>query len=88
MKPTDIMNAALRYHARGWNVIPIPAGSKKSDIKGTKCFEKPQSSDDVRLLFEHHAGNIAIVCGGVSGNLCVFDAETTELFEAGLECEF
>ncbi len=84
MKTNPILTAALAYHARGWNVIPIAPGSKKSNIKGTKCFEKRQSSDDVRHLFEHHAGNIAIVCGAVSGNLCVFDAETPELFEAGL----
>ena len=85
MKLGELLAIALGYHARGWNVIPITADTKKSKIPGTRWFNQRQTSDDVRRLFENHAGNIAIVCGGVSGNLCVFDAESPELFEAGLD---
>lgn len=85
MKQGELLAIALGYHARGWNVLPIPAFSKKSCIAGDRWFNRRQTSDDVRKLFENHEGNIAIVCGGVSGNLCVFDAETPELFQAGLD---
>ncbi len=71
---TLILDAALSLHSLGLVVIPVAKGAK-SPVLQSWTSEGPQSADRVRELFEHHDGNVGILCGEVS-RLLVLDVDT------------
>ena len=78
----NLLHIALAYNQRQFNVLPLQEKSKKPAVDGWKHWqERTQTEDDIRTLFEDHLGNIAIVCGSVSGNLAVLDVEDHDLYQ-------
>lgn len=80
-----ILEQAQRYHDEGLNVIPIEKNSKTPKIGGngkpmswSLWQERKQNERDIVALFGRHEGNLAVVGGGVSGNLCVIDFDGEE----------
>jgi len=66
------------YEANNINVFPLPANSKKAANSWKKCQEaKYEDFDELRSW----KGNIAVVCGKISGDLKIRDIETWDVYE-------
>lgn len=79
--PTDVLAAALDYHARGWCVIP--AEGKRACTPWRKFQTKRPTEEQIRNWFgSGEATNIAIVLGDVSGGLVCRDFDQTKSYVA------
>lgn len=64
------------YNLWDLNVIPIKPNDKKPAIDSWAPFQKRKASKEELInWFDDNSHNIAIVCGGISGNLVVLDFE-------------
>ena len=68
-----IYDAALRYAALGWRVLPVKARSK-SPILNNWPKEATNDPERVRQMFANHPGNIGVACGAGSG-IVVLDVD-------------
>jgi len=70
------------YRKQGFNVIPVPSGTKEPIIKWKEYQERKATDDEVVQWFpDDYKGNIAVVLGKTSGNLCDIDCDSKELLE-------
>lgn len=75
---TDMMDRALRYHDRGWIVLPIKAEEKKPRVKWKRYqSERPDREQVVDWWTKWPDANIGVVLGPVS-NLLVVDVDGEE----------
>lgn len=54
-----------------WNVIPIEKDKKTPLVKWKEFINKKYPRD----LAENYDGNLAVICGAISGNLVIFDLD-------------
>ena len=70
---STLLDIALRYAQKGWNVLPVSKQAKKplhkEWTKKASC-----APEDVKRFFTGHDGNIGILCGEKS-NLIVIDVD-------------
>jgi hypothetical protein len=74
----SLLDAARRYHGRGFTPIPLPAGEKKPVIRGWNALRF--SADDLILHFDG-TGNIGLLLGEPSGGLVDVDLDCDEAVE-------
>ncbi len=82
----NILEMALELHAQGISTIWLPAGSKKpAPGQGWigYSYRRPRL-EELQQWFADPDGNIAVVGGGVSGNLLMLDADTPEALQEAL----
>ena len=72
-----MLDEALKYNERGWNVLPIRAGRKIPSVEWKRWQTERQTEELVKELIGKHRGRIAIVTGKVSG-IVVRDCDTLE----------
>lgn len=79
---TPTLNAALRYAARGWSLIPIQAGTKKPTCKWAKYQTERATEGQLTKWFGNgQAVGLAVVFGPVSGGLVCRDFDTMAGYE-------
>ena len=84
MSEADVRAAALRYHARGWSVIPIEPHGKRPLVPWQEYQSKAARKDEVEAWFDaRRAANVGIVTGAVSG-IVVLDVDPAHGGEASL----
>jgi hypothetical protein len=84
-KPTDIVDAARRYLARGWSVLPLRPRDKRPLIQWENLQSERPSEDDVAGWFQRWPdANVGIVTGEIS-NLIVLDVDPKHGGDASLE---
>jgi hypothetical protein len=81
---SPIRSAAVDLINLGFSVIPIMKGRKKAAIKWGKYQRERMYVDKVVDVFQS-GHSIAIVCGGVSGNLECIDFDKPDLFDKYVE---
>ena len=70
------------YLSQGLNVIPVPSGAKEPTIKWKEYQERKATGYEVERWFpDDYKGNVAVVLGRTSGNLCDIDCDSQELLE-------
>jgi hypothetical protein len=70
------------YLKLGFCVIPVPYGEKGPKIIWQPYQERKPTDEELRAWFGgKEKTNIAIVCGGVSGNLVVLDFDDVSVYE-------
>lgn len=82
--PADILEVAQSYARLGLSIIPIkPDGTKSPALDSWKPYQDHRASDEeLRAWFGNgHAYGIAVICGAVSGNLEVWDFDSSEAWE-------
>lgn len=76
---TDILRWALSYHARGWSIIPINPRTKKPGVPTWLPYQVERPTEQqVREWFSGKYKALAVVLGGVSGNLAALDLDSEE----------
>lgn len=82
------LEAARKYHALGWSLLPIKAGTKKAAASWKRFQrERPNDADLGEWFSPRGKRGIAIVCGAVSGGLCVRDFDQQEAFDRWAESQ-
>jgi len=77
------LEAALDYHGRGWNVIPISAGTKRPALESWKEWQEQwQTEKEIAEWFSDGTCGVGIICGEISGGLTVLDFDNADLYEA------
>lgn len=77
----SMIGTALEYFRQGLASIPVPHGTKATDVPWRSYQSQAPSEDELTMMFADREGdNIAIICGEASGNLAVIDAETKPAF--------
>lgn len=78
---TNLVDVALDYAARGFNVIPIrPDARKRPALAHWKPYQDQRVSDDeLRRWFDRRSCGIAVICGRVSDGLVVIDIDDVAL---------
>jgi hypothetical protein len=70
------------YRNLDFNVIPVPSRAKEPIIKWKEYQERKATDDEVARWFpDGYKGNIAVLLGKTSGNLCDIDCDSAELLE-------
>ena len=77
----ELLKTALQYHEHGWCIIPIPQGKKAARIRWKQYQAKRPTGEQVRRWFAGNNRNIAVVLGGVSGDLACRDFDTMAEYE-------
>lgn len=67
------------YVRSGLSVIPLGASSKRPIIDWKVYQSHHPSEQELEQWFSNGENNIGILCGGISGNLCVLDVDKPEL---------
>ncbi|MFC1916705.1 bifunctional DNA primase/polymerase [Chloroflexota bacterium] len=71
----------LKYYGeKGLTLIPIPYKSKAANIKWEEFQRRSPTNAEMTSWFSLDNTNVAIVCGGISGNLVVLDCDTPEKY--------
>jgi len=74
------------YRNEGFNVIPVPSRAKEPIIKWKEYQKRKARNDELALWFpDDYKGNIAVVLGKTSGNLCDIDCDSPKLLEINSE---
>jgi hypothetical protein len=82
MYDTTLLDAALRYAARGWSIIPTEPNSKKPAGKWKQYQERPADEGQIRRWFGNgQAFGIAVIFGEVSGGLVCRDFDVMEGYQ-------
>lgn len=83
----SLLEAALDYAARGFNVIPIRTDDRKRPaLPAWKPYqEQLVTEEEVRRWFTGRANGIAVICGRVSGGLVVIDIDDPDLGDRFLQ---
>lgn len=72
-----LLNHALDYASAGYSVLPIKTGAKKPDLKSwTRWKTERADAAQLKNWFARNGRNpeaLGIVCGDVSGGLCIID---------------
>jgi hypothetical protein len=68
------------YREQKLSIIPIPYKSKAATIKWEEYQKRLSTDAEQESWFGTNRANVAIVCGGVSGNLVVVDCDTDSRF--------
>lgn len=68
------------YQLQGLSFFPIPYKSKQADRKWKAFQARRPTPEEIATWGNGQPSNIAIVCGSVSGNLVILDADTWERF--------
>lgn len=77
------LDAALRYNALGWSVIPVQAGNKKPAVPSWKEYQSVSADEgQLKVWFGEGNHNIAVVLGPVSGGLYCRDFDELAAYEA------
>ena len=77
----DTLDAALKYHALGWSLIPIKPASKLPACGWKRYQDQRAGSGQLHKWFGNGRGlNLAVICGEVSGGLVVRDFDTMESY--------
>jgi len=76
----QVLRQALEYHSRGWSIMPM--GGDKKPPKGFR-WKHLQKSTASKTQIKQWFGSgeyksLAVICGTVSGGLCVLDLDTDE----------
>lgn len=70
------------YRDHGFNIIPVPWGVKEPAIKWKQYQEIKAADGEVAQWFsDDYKGNVAVVLGKTSENLCDIDCDSIELLE-------
>jgi hypothetical protein len=89
--PQKVLEAALKYRARGWRIMPLPYGKKYPPMTGwsenntLRPEIKAANENTIRRWWggEYKGGNIALCCGPDSG-VFILDIDGAEA-EAAIE---
>lgn len=83
MSTDSQLGAAVAYRAAGLGVIPARHRDKRPALRTWRRYQREIASHaDLRDWFDgEQPHNIAIVCGGVSGNLAVLDFDAMATYE-------
>lgn len=73
-KSNAILEAARKYLAKGYSVIPIKKGEKYPLIKWDEYQDRLPTESDVCKWFENTDNQIGIITGNVSGGLFPVDS--------------
>ena len=77
-----ILDAALRYAARGMSIIPTAPKSKKAVGKWKQYQNQPAEERQLREWFGNgHAYGIAVVLGKASGGVCCRDFDVQASYD-------
>lgn len=80
----QLLSHALQYRRRGFSVIPMKA--KKPTVRWTPFSRTLASEDLIRRWFARSGPDgLAVICGSVSGNLCVRDFDDLRSYEKWAE---
>ncbi len=77
MSPPAPLLAALAYHRRGWQPLPVPAGTKKANRPGWPQF-RTADEEAVRRAFPRPDMNVGVLLGEPSSGLVDFDLDCDE----------
>ena len=75
-----LLGHVLQYHQRGFNVLPIAAGTKKPTCEYKHWLSTRQTEQDIRKLFVGDVG-VGVILGAVSGNLYVRDFDKLSAYD-------
>jgi len=77
---TELSQCVAQYRLWDLNVIPIIYKDKKPAIPWADFQKRKSDATDHTHWFSGNSSNIAIVCGGISGNLVVLDFDNPDLY--------
>ncbi len=77
-----VLDAARRYVALGFSVIPVRPGSKEPAIGTWGGYQKRAANDGELARWFGDGRGVAIICGAVSGGLAVRDFDSMPAYEA------
>jgi len=75
------LEAALEYCRRGWSIIPMAMDTKRPAVRWKRYQTDRARENTVRRWFSNGEQGIAVVFGGVSGNLISRDFDTMQAYE-------
>jgi DNA-binding transcriptional regulator YhcF (GntR family) len=81
----SLQMVAAEYASHGLAVIPTLPKSKVSAVHWKTFQVDPPSDIEREAMFSESGLNIGVVCGSVSGNLAMIDAETSRAFDLQYE---
>lgn len=82
----DTLDAALKYHALGWSLIPIKPASKLPACAWKRFQDQRASGAQLQKWFgSGRPVSLAVVCGEVSAGLVVRDFDTMEGYQRWAE---
>ena len=85
--PSELLQAALDYHRRGWSIIPTTVNKKRGDWKRAAVawtrFQTVQPTEaEVRAMFrKRNLTGLAVLLGTASGNLYARDFDNPAAYE-------
>ncbi|MGA2091852.1 MAG: bifunctional DNA primase/polymerase [Sedimentisphaerales bacterium] len=78
---SQTLKSALRYHRRGWCVIPIPHGQKVAQVRWKQYQTERPDANQLNKWFGDNHSNIAVVLGNVSGGLACRDFDEEKAYQ-------
>jgi hypothetical protein len=69
-----------KYRKEGLSIIPIPYKSKKAEIRWAELQKRLPTDAEIQQWFGDNNVNVAVICGGVSGNLVALDCDLEGVF--------
>lgn len=78
----EILESAIAYRENGIQVLPVPYGSKKAEIRHKEFQEKWIPQNEISTIFQD--SNIAGLGGSISNNLAILDVDDYSKFNSTL----
>lgn len=78
----ELTQYVSKYKLWDLNVIPIKPNDKKPAVPWASFQKRKASEEELINWFGDNSHNIAVVCGGISGNLVVLDFDNRDLYLA------